>query len=325
MQDLGLPPASLLDESDAPQEGAFAGVSQNPAIDGRRPRRGKKTWRFAGVFHEDLVLGVAIVDLGYLGMTFVYVAEGNRVLECTWKTPGALGMHVGPPDGTSVAMAPRRLVTLATTRTGGVTVAVDLPGIRANLDIAGEVTPLTVVSDWSRGAGGQAMTVKKAGLVAQGNLSVQGRSYAFADASACLDFTAGFLPRRMVWNWAIAGGRASDGRGVGFNLARGVHDVAQQRFTENALWIDGTPAALPAVTFSPAAGLVPWTIRSADGAVDLVFTPRGQRAENVNLGFVSSRYRQPFGSFTGQLRDARGRTVRIAAMPGVTEDHGAVW
>ena len=68
-----------------------------------------------------------------------------------------------------------------------------------------------------------------------------------------------------------------------------------------------------------------WTVRSADGAVDLSFQPRGERAEDVNFLILSSRYRQPFGSFSGRLRDARGREVRIEGVPGVTEDHAALW
>ena len=80
-----------------------------------------------------------------------------------------------------------------------------------------------------------------------------------------------------------------------------------------------------AVSFTAAPGAAPWTIRSADGAVDLRFQPHGERAEDVNFLILSSRYRQPFGSFSGRLRDARGREVRIDGVPGVTEEHAALW
>jgi hypothetical protein len=45
----------------------------------------------------------------------------------------------------------------------------------------------------------------------------------------------------------------------------------------------------------------------------------------VNLLLVTSRYRQPFGRFSGKLRDASGREVRLEDVPGVTERHEAVW
>lgn len=326
MQDLAPPPATLLDATGAPQKGAYAGRIASAEFKGARLGGWrKKAWRYAGVFRDDLAIGAAIADLGYLGLTFVYVAEGGRFYECAWKSPAAAGMRVGAADGTSVALAPGRTVTLATTRTGGVTVSLALPGIRADLDIEGGTTPLTVVSDVGGVTGRTGMTVKSAGLLTRGTLCVQGRSYTLDDARACLDFTQALFPRRTVWSWATAGGIAADGRPVGFNLARGVHDDAHGRFSENALWLDGTPAALPAVTFTAAPGATPWTIRSADGAVDLSFQPRGERAEDVNFLILSSRYRQPFGSFTGRLRDARGREVRVEGLPGVTEDHAALW
>jgi hypothetical protein len=182
-----------------------------------------------------------------------------------------------------------------------------------------------VVSDVSHGAGQPGVTVKNAGLVARGTLSVEGRSYTLDDARATVDWTEACFPRRTTWFWASGAGLAPDGRAVGFNLAKGVHDDVHHRFNENALWLDGVPSALPAVTFSPAPPPTPWSIHSDDGSVDLVFEPRGERSEDVNLLVVSSFYRQPFGTFTGRLRDARGREVRLEGVPGVTEEHEALW
>jgi hypothetical protein len=45
----------------------------------------------------------------------------------------------------------------------------------------------------------------------------------------------------------------------------------------------------------------------------------------VNVVVVKSRYRQPFGTFTGHLRDARGREARLERTGGVREDHDALW
>ena len=326
MNDLAPPPASLFDEKGAPREGAYAGLIPDSVLPcGLLRGLRQKVWRYAGVFADDWAVGVAIADIGYLGVTFAYIARGGELCEKAWKTPGAAGMHVGLPDGASVSVAPGRTVSLAATRQGGLTVSFVLPEIRAELDIEGEGTPLTVVSDVGRGAGRPGLTIKRAGLAARGTIYFRGQRQTLDEAHACLDFTQAFFPRRTVWRWATGGGRLGDGRRVGFNLALGVHDDAQGRFNENALWIDGQPAALPAVAFTPALGTAPWSIRSADGAVDLVFTPRGERSEDVNLLALSSRYRQPFGTFTGRLRDASGRVVRITDIPGVTEDHEAVW
>ncbi len=327
MADLSSPPATLADAKGAPHEGAYAGTIPCAELDGDLFRRlRKKSWRFVGVFRDDLVVAAAIADVGYLGLSWAYVAEGGRPVERGWKSPAAVGISVGAFDGASAAVAPGRLVSLATTRTGGVTLAVDLPGIRANLDIVGSGTPLTVVSgDVGRGSGRPGLTVKNVGLLAMGTVTVEGRSYTLDDARASLDWTQAFFPRHTAWFWATGAGTAVDGRTVGFNIAKGVHDDVHGRYNENALWIDGTPSALPPVTFTIAKGTTPWSIHSDDGSVDLVFEPRGERSEDVNLVVLRSRYRQPFGSFTGRLRDAKGREVRIEGVPGVTEDHEAVW
>jgi hypothetical protein len=333
MDDLGPPPATLVDAKGEPHAGAFAGTIPGVKLDGTRvPGLGaldlvraarRKSWRYVGIFRDDLVLSALVADLGYLGVGFAYVAEGSRVLERVWKAPGGLGFKVGASHETSVALAPRRLVSLASTRTGGLNVSIDVPGISAFVDIEGGVTPLTVVSDL--GASLLGVTVKSAGNVARGTVTVEGRTYSLEDARASLDWTEAYFARHTTWAWATGAGEARDGRAVGFNLARGVHDDSRRAFSENALWLDGEPAALPRCTFTVGKGSTPWTIHSEDGAVDLVFEPRGERSEDVTLLLVSSRYRQPFGSFTGRLRDAKGREVRLEGVPGVTEDHEARW
>jgi hypothetical protein len=326
MQDLAQPPATLHGREGVLHEGAFAGTIPDASLDGGLLKKlRKKTWRYAGVFRDDLALGVAICDVGYMGLAFAYVAEGSRVVERGWRSPGAVGMAAGAANGASAAVAPGRLIALATTRDGGITVGVDMPGIRANIDIEGDSTPLTVVSDLGHGDGAHGLTVKNAGMLARGTIVVEGRSYTLSDARGCTDWTEAFFPRRTTWNWATAGGVSPDGQVVGFNLAVGVHDDTKGRFNENALWLNGHPSALPPVTFTVSPGETPWAIHSQDGSVDLVFEPRGERREEVNLYVVSSHFRQAFGAFTGKLRDARGREVRIEGVPGVAEEHDAVW
>ncbi len=326
MNDLSPLPATLVDSRGVPHEGAFAGTFPRASLDGGivgRLRR--KSWRWVGIFRDDLVIAAAVADIGYLGVAFAYVAEGSSVVERAWKAPGAVGMKVGAADGASVALAPLRLISLAVTRSGGLTFTLDLPGIQANVDVAGDATPLTVVSDVGHGSGAHGITVKGAGLVARGTVAVEGRNYALEDARACVDWTEASFPRHTAWFWAAGAGLSVAGQPLGFNLAFGIHDDVHGRFNENALWLDGVPSALPGVTFTPGEGSSPWTVHSEDGSVDLVFEPRGERGEKVKLLLVRSRFRQAFGTFTGRLRDARGRVARLESVPGVAEDHEAVW
>lgn len=342
MPDLAPAPDAILDLRGTPREGAFVGAPRATSLEEAhvpglgllaepgRPRRllrklRRKTWCWVGVFHEDVVAAAAVADVGYLGVAWAYVAQGERVTEVAWKSPGAIGVRAGPPLRQSVAVAPKRLISLAPTEAGGLTLTLELPGLRVGFDVAPAGRPLTVVSDLGRGAGLPGVTVKRAGVPARGAIEVARERRALDAAFACVDWTTGYFPRRTAWQWATGAGRDVAGRAVGFNLARGVHDDARGRFNENALWVDGEPAALPPVSFLPGERRTPWTVRSQDGAVDLLFEPRGERSEDVQLGLVSSRYRQPFGAFSGRVRDAAGRTVELDRVPGVTEDHLAVW
>lgn len=336
-------PDALVDLRGALREGAYEGDPRLTSLEdalapglGRlaapgRPRGllralRRKTWCWVGVFEEDAVVAAAVADAGYMGVAWAYAAEGERLVEVAWKAPGAVGVRAGPPLRPSVAMAPGRLISIAPTERRGVTLTLELPGLRAGFDL-GPGRSLTVVSDLGRGAGLPGATVKRGGLPATGSFEVEGRRRPLERALGCVDWTTGYFPRRTVWLWAAGAGRDAQGRAFGFNLARGVHDDAQGRFTENALWLDGAPGALPPVSFLPGEGRTPWTIRSSggEGLVDLVFEPRGERREDVDLVLVSSKYRQPFGEFSGVLRDARGREVRFDRAPGVAEDHLAIW
>lgn len=332
-------PAEVLDAAGLPRLGAYRGAPAAVDLDrasapglGRLDRpalRGlrRKSWRWVGVADAERTIVAAVVDLGFVGLAWACVAEGERLVERSWRAPLGVGVRVGGPGSPAVAMAPRRLVSLAQRPGGDLNVTVEIEGMRLGLDVAQDAAPLTVVSDCA-GRGLAGVTVKRAGATATGSIEVEGRRAvlgATSPAAAIVDWTSALLPRRMTWWWAAAAGRDADGRIVGLNLARGVHDDPAGQFTENALWVDGAPAALPPVSFGVGAGRTPWTIRSPDGAVDLTFTPRVERGEDAAWVVVSSRYRQPFGTFSGRLQDARGRTVKVDGLPGVTEHHTAVW
>ena len=132
-----------------------------------------------------------------------------------------------------------------------------------------------------------------------------------------LDYTHGYLARETAWRWAFANGRVN-GRPVAFNFSEGF----VQGEGESAVWTDGEPrpAGKISFTFDGTAPASPWHIRSEDGRVDLVFHPEGYRAQTIDLMVISSRYVQPFGTFSGRLHD-----VEVHSLPGVAEDHTARW
>ncbi len=172
----------------------------------------------------------------------------------------------------------------------------------------------------------RAMYSHKVPLPVSGAVRVGEKRYAVdrATATAVLDVHKAHYPRDTWWNWATAVGFDDAGRRVGFNLTA---NVAEGDANENAAWIDGRHHDLgPGARFSLASD--PWTALVGDGTgagLDVTFTAAGERSENIDLGgFVRSRFRQRYGTFSGTLRLPDG-TVPLRDWFGLMEDHHARW
>ncbi len=104
-------------------------------------------------------------------------------------------------------------------------------------------------------------------------------------------------------------GVAIDGREVAWNLVSGVNDPPAG--SERTVWIGGEEFEPPGSQFMP----------DLAGVDELRFDPEATRERVDNLLLVRSRYRQPFGAFSGQLPGA----VTLAHGYGVMEEHHAWW
>ena len=136
-----------------------------------------------------------------------------------------------------------------------------------------------------------------------------------------IDIHQGYYPVVMKWHWATDGGRAPDGRRLGFNLTDNqVED--QQAYNENCVWRDGRLCLLPPVAFSfdRRDHLEPWAIRDRDGMVQLTFQPEVVRTVDLNALLLRSRYRAPFGAFSGRLRTGDGDEIEVDDWFGMCED-----
>ena len=152
--------------------------------------------------------------------------------------------------------------------------------------------------------GSYAWTRKQGGVRAQG--TVMGRPI---EARAIIDDTAAYYPRHTSWRWCAGVGRARDGREVAWNLVSGVNDPEAD--SERTVWVDGEPYEPPACSFAS-------DLSAVD---DLRFHAEATRERSDNLLLVRSRYRQPFGTFSGELP----RGIELADGYGVMEDHDAWW
>jgi hypothetical protein len=124
-----------------------------------------------------------------------------------------------------------------------------------------------------------------------------------------VDDTAAYYERHTRWRWSAGVGRATDGRELAWNLVSGVNDPP--RGSERTVWIGGRPSEPEPSAFDD-------ELRQVDG---LRFAPEAIRERRDNLVLIRSSYRQPFGTFSGELPGG----IKLSEGYGVMEEHDAWW
>jgi hypothetical protein len=266
-----------------PSLGLTVPPARMPLFRGTRPR---KRWRYVGYYGPDVMLCVADARIG-------------PVPQRWWA--------IALPDG--------ELRERTTIGRGGVSVErgaveVERDGVRIHLTLeeSGGVETASPTS-----AGHWIWTRKQADVPARGFVEVAGNRREI-DGVAFIDESAGYHDRHTAWSWSAGTGLTSDGRPVSWNLVAGVHDAPTE--SERTVWVDGVPAEVGPVAFSPDLSQVTF----AEGG-SLEFTEWAAREENRNLLLMRSRYRQPFGTFSGMLPGG----IELAQGYGVLEEHDVHW
>ena len=327
-----LPPApGSLAADGAPRTGLFSGSIGDARFTGLRGEWApgfldrkliEKQWTYALVVTREVMAAFAIVDAGYLssGICAVFDRGSGRLLvnENPVLPPLCARISEEPGDGMSARLIGPGVD--ATFQRAGGKISFKAKWGRAEADLlfdAGRAPrPITAIAPVGM-PGRFDFTQKTVLMPAEGQIRAGNSTFPVDGELAGIDQTHGYLARDTAWRWAFALGRAG-ARPVAFNFSEGF----LQGEGENAVWIDGEPRAAGPVafTFTGSEPLAPWRIRSEDGRVDLTFTPEGYRAQTIDLKVISSRYLQPFGTFSGRING-----LAIEALPGVTEDHAARW
>ena len=258
-----------------------------------RGARQLKRWRYVGIYGPELMLCAGRVRVGLIPQGFWGVVErGKRVRDRTSR--GGAGVRF---DGSRVL--------------------IDHPGLRADIvvDEGGGVESVNP-HPAGRDDGGYVWTRKQAGVPARGWVDINGRVLQI-DALAVVDETAGYHARHTSWLWSAGVGRARGGERIGWNLVAGVNDgpVASER----SVWVDGEAVEVGPVSFAPDLSRV--TFADGDGELEFHEWPGSARVDDTNVLVFASRYRQPFGEFSGTLPGG----VELAEGYGVMESHQAVW
>jgi hypothetical protein len=142
-----------------------------------------------------------------------------------------------------------------------------------------------------------AWTRKQGGIHASGTVGDRR-----LEARAIVDDTAAYYPRHTRWRWSAGVGHDVRGREIAWNLVEGVNDPPTG--SERTVWVEGESREVGADAF--------------DG---LRFRAEATRERSDNLLLVRSRYRQPFGTFAGELPGG----IELSEGYGVMEDHEAWW
>ena len=248
---------------------------------GHRSGRPLKAWRYVGVYGPELMLCVAAVRIGPARQSFWAV----------WDR-GERALHERTRLG-------RGRVTIQPGR-----VRVDEPTVQIDLRLDEEpgvetICPSGAHYGWTR---------KQGGIPARGTVVLAGVRHD-VDARAVIDDTSAYYERHTTWKWSAGVGTTVDGRSAAWNLVTGVNDPPQD--SERTVWIDGLPQEAPTSTFAA-------DLSSVD---DLQFHSEAVRASNENRLLIRSRYRQPFGTFSGTLPGG----LQLAEGFGVMEDHDVYW
>jgi hypothetical protein len=142
---------------------------------------------------------------------------------------------------------------------------------------------------------------------------------------ANLDWGRGVWEYNSFWVWSSASGFLNDGRRIGLNFGYGFGDNSHA--TENCVILEGKVHKLEQVdyTYSSQNFKAPWTMKSTDGRLDLVFTPFFERAAKTDMLILKSEVHQMFGHYNGTAVLDSGEKIEIKNLIGWSEEHNAKW
>ena len=349
MLDIKAPPASLVDASGHVAHGIFDRPCPRANLDEARvdwldwplpralARLRLKQWQHFALILPEAFLGVAVVDLGFVSTSWCFVLD---------RVTGAAHEHkrLGPILDLQVAgdlwherswaRAPAYRVEIENALDAGehrlelaIEAAPGKPAVEGSLRCAHDLAvnrPMVVCMPVGPG---RSMYSHKVALPLEGELRIGGRKIAARSASsfAILDVHKAHYPRHTWWLWSTLAGRTAGGSVIAVNLTRNMN-IDDDRINENALWVDGAIQHLGPARFDHdrAAPLRPWKVGTVDGAVDLTFTPAGERKEELALGLFRSVFHQPHGTYRGTVRFA-GQPITVDGFFGICEDHDSIW
>lgn len=275
-----------------------------------------KRWHFVALTTDELFCAFAVVDIGWGNSAFGYAFDRRRrQLVEAFSIIGIAGLSA---DVGGDARAPARFrwpgvaIDIEPAAAGGHAARVRSRRLKVDAGYGGSAPCLLAVG---QPAGGSVHATQKSGaLPVTGAVEVDGVRYDLGGGVASFDYSNGLVGRDTEWRWL-----SGHAPGLGINLQSGYFGGA-----ENALWLD--EAIVPLAAAQLDVGPQGWKIGTADGLVDLTFTPEVTRHDSKQLVVASSRLVQQLGVFDGWVKASPGAPPRqVRRVPGITEQHRARW
>ena len=294
-----------------------------------------KVWDYYAITTPSHFFSFTISDVGYLGMVFAYVIEFDtkEYREQTLTLPFATWVRLprNSTEGVSEYVKDDFLMRF-TAQNDARTISVRWPGfgkgkLNAELHLAcpPEHESMTIVIPIR---GNRFYYNRKINCMpASGWVEYQNQKFEI-DPATCLgslDWGRGVWEYQSFWVWASASGFLADRRKIGLNLGFGFGDTSAA--TEDCFILDGKIHKLDDVQFSynNQNFKAPWSMRSPDGRLDLVFTPFFERVAKSDALVLKSEVHQMFGAYNGSVETEEGEKLTLSNVIGWAEEHHARW
>lgn len=294
-----------------------------------------KRWDYYGITTDKHFFSFTVSDIGYLGMVFAYVVDFEKQTyhEETLAIPLARGVELprGSNEGTSRYDNGQVKIAFEATETQR-TLSVRWPGFGKGFldaDISLEVAPnqesmvIVIPIEKRRFYYNRKINC----LPASGWVDYNGTRYDLDPRRHLgnLDWGRGVWAYSSFWLWASASGYLPDGRRLGLNLGYGFGDNSAA--SENAILLDGRVHKIGQVVFEYDSRDFkrPWQMKSADGRLELTFSPFLERVAKTDALVLSSEVHQMFGHYAGRLVSDTGEVIQVSGLTGFAEEHHARW
>ena len=309
----------LLDEKGNLNEAgyAFSLVKEYKRSDIKGLKSRIKEWDYYFINDDEYGVALTIDDNSYMGMASVSILDFKNKTEWTksyivWFTYGKIGFP-STSDSGDVYMKSKNYDMLFENKNGKRHLVCKLKNLAKGKDFECDI----FLESTNQGSMVIATPFKKKGhfyynqkinlLKAKGSFKFGELNHQMGEkALGVLDWGRGVWTYKNTWYWSSLSANYK-GHNIGFNLGYGFGDTSAA--SENMFFYDDKAYKLEDVVFNIPLGkngkedyLSPWTFKSENGDIDLVFNPIIDRHSNTNVLIIQSNQHQVFGYFSGSVK-----------------------